>query len=74
MYEIIYNLLATISFQSKDMTLLKERISSLKENKFIFFPTYCKTLTICGIKILRFIENDILTKNNFGIHDKENLM
>ena len=31
--------------------------------------TYCKTLNICGIIFLQFIENDILAYFNFVIHD-----
>ena len=31
---------------------------------------YCKTLNKCGIKNLRFIENDKLAHYNFGVHDK----
>ena len=29
----------------------------------------CKRLTICGIKISRFNENDVLVHSNFGVHD-----
>ena len=30
---------------------------------------YCKALNICGIKISRFTENDILVEINFGGHE-----
>ena len=35
----------------------------------ISFVDYCKTLNICGTKLSRLTENDILTHFNFGGHD-----
>ena len=30
---------------------------------------YCKTLNICGMKILQFNGDDIFAHFNFGVHD-----
>ena len=35
----------------------------------IFLFRYCKTLNICGIKLLWSNENELLAYFNFGVHD-----
>ena len=36
---------------------------------YLFIYSYCKTLYICGFKILQIYKNDILANVNSGIYD-----